>query len=224
MPSSSLRRPSRSKGDIGAESLSDILDDARPDVAADILRELSEEQSQVTLEAMESGDAVVPLLEYADDSAGGEMNPGLLAVKAGISAANALDSIRLQSPAADSVSSVFVVDDGGRLVGTISVIRLALSRPASNVGDIMDADPVSVSDETDREECARIMERYDLRHLGVVDADGKLLGEMLIEAAQDRPGNRVSRRGHDYNGRGRLPYVPGHRRRANRLSGVARVL
>ncbi len=170
-------------GEVETSSLSEILDDARPEVAADVLRQLPEERSQETLEGMEEAAEVAQLLEYAEESAGGVMTPEYLSVREDMTAANALDALRLLEPEAESVDTIFIVDGAGRLVGTLSVTRLALARPTGLVREIMDPDIISVGADVDQEESARLMDRYSLRTLPVVDEEQRLVGVILLEDA-----------------------------------------
>ena len=168
-----------------ALALSQILDEARPDVAADILRQLSEERSQETLEGMAEAEEVIPLLQYPDDTAGGLMTPDFPLVRESTTTPNALDQLRLLGPEAENIGSLFVVDDEYKLVGSLSVTRLALSRPSAIVRDILDPGFISVSTDTDQEQCARLMERYNLSQVPVVDQDGRLIGVILAEDMVD---------------------------------------
>ena len=172
-------------GRLEAPALAGILDTASPDVAADVLKQLPEERSQRTLEGMGEREEVAPLLAYPDESAGGVMTPEFLSVRDDMSAANGLDSLRIRGPDAESISLILISDAEGKLVGSLSVARLALARPSSMVRDIMEPDVVSVAASTDQEECARLMERYDLNYLPVVDQERRLIGVILVEDVVD---------------------------------------
>jgi len=165
--------------------LSQILDEASLDVAADILRLLPRERSQETLAAMQGALEVVPLLGYPDDTAGGLMTPDYPVVREVTTTGNALDQLRLLGAAAENLSSVLVIDQNSALVGSLSVTRLALARPNTVVGEIANPDYISVHVDTDQEECARLMERYDLGQLPVVDGHGRLVGVILSEDMVD---------------------------------------
>ena len=166
-------------------ALSQILDEASPDVAADILRLLPRERSQETLAAMQAALDVVPLLGYPDDTAGGLMTPNYPAVREVTTTGNALDQLRLLGAAAENLSSVLVIDQESILVGSLSVTRLALARPNTVVGAIANPDFISTHVDTDQEECARLMERYNLGQLPVVDGQGRLAGVILAEDMVD---------------------------------------
>ena len=156
--------------------LADILDQADPDVAADVLRGKPDEQTAQTIEAMTESREVIPLLEYADDTAGGLMNPEYLAVSKSLTAVLALDAIRIRARDAEVTSYALVVDEDERLVGHAAIVDVALARDDEVVANLVADDMVSVSVDTDQEECARIMQRYNVNELPVVDADGVLRG------------------------------------------------
>ncbi len=165
--------------------LAPILDHTRPDVAADILRLLPAERSQEILGTMADSREVESLLRYKDDTAGGLMTIDYPVVRDTLTTPNALDQLRLLGPDAENISSVLVVDEGNRLIGSLSLTRLALARANALVGDITDRDLIAVPADTDQEECARLMERYDLNQLPVVDPEGKLTGVILAEDMVD---------------------------------------
>ena len=172
-------------GEIETPALADILDEAPPDVAADLLKQLPEEQSQEALEGMEEARDVTPLLEYPDESAGGIMTPEYVSVRDDATAAIALDLVRIHGSRIEEMGAVPVVDTDRKLVGSLSVLRLALARPSTLVRDIMDPEVVSVAVGTDQEECALLMGRYDLKYLPVVDEERRLAGIILIEDVVD---------------------------------------
>ena len=134
---------------------------------------------------MRDTEEVVPLLQHPDDTAGGVMTPHYPVGRESISAGNALDELRFLSPDAEDISSIFVVDDENKLVGTLSVTRLALARPHVMVGDIAHREFIAVRTDTDQEESARLMEHYNLNQLPVVDQEGHLRGVILAEDMVD---------------------------------------
>ena len=172
-------------GIMAAPALALILEQTRPDVAADILQLLPEAKSDETLREMKGAEEVVSLLQYRKDTAGGLMTLGYPVVRENLTTPNALDQLRLLGPEAETINSILVVDNDNRLVGSLSVTRLALARPTSLVGDIADHELLSVTAETDQEECARLMERYNLTQLPVVDQEGELTGVILTEDLVD---------------------------------------
>ena len=175
----------RIAAEIEAPELARILDETRPDVAADILRHIPKQQSQEALEGMRAPHEVAPLLAFEDETAGGLMTPEYPAIGATMNAALALDVLRMMGREAEAFTSIFVVDELRALVGTLSIIRLALARPDTQVTNLMDSQVVSVPAGTDQEECARLMERYDLDHLPVVDDERRIIGIIQLEDVVD---------------------------------------
>ena len=171
--------------DIEDSALSRILDEMSADAAADVLRRLPEERSLEALRTMEEAEEVTPLLQYPDDTAGGLMTPDYPVFKDSTATGIALDQLRLLGPDAEGISSILVVDDSQKLLGSLSVTRLALARPTAVVGDLIDRAIISVSDNTDQEDCARLMERYNLSQLPVIDENGLLAGVILAEDLVD---------------------------------------
>ena len=176
-------------GQIDPPVLADILDEASPDVAADVLRNIPEAHSQETLEEMEEADEVMPLLEHPDDTAGGLMTTEYLSVNQDLSAASALDVLRLRTTEQEYERPVLVVDGDGKLVGSLSLSRLALARSNSAVRDIIESDPRAVDSAIDQEDCARLLHRYNLDQLPVIDDHGNLIrvirGEDLVDVAAE---------------------------------------
>lgn len=172
-------------GGVDSATLSDILDEARPDVAADLLNQLPEEQSQAAMEGMGEAQDVTPLLEYPPESAGGIMTPEYISARDDMTAAIALDSVRILGDRVEDMGYLVIVDQAGKLVGSLSVVRLAIARPNIIVRDIMDPEVAYVTLETDQEECARLMERYDLNYLPVVDGERRMIGVILVQDVVD---------------------------------------
>jgi magnesium transporter len=172
-------------GDRSPAELAEVLNLTGPDVAVDLLRQMPEEKQNETLEAMADPAEVTELLQYQDDTAGGLMTLDYPVVNDKTTTPNALDQLRLLGEDAEDINSVLVVDDEQRLVGSLSITRLALARSNVVVGDIMDPEINSVTAETDQEECAKVMQRYNLDVLPVLDSEGRLSGVILDDDLVD---------------------------------------
>ena len=192
---------------VDPQVLSGILDASTLDIAADVLRRLPRQQSEEVHGMMSRQEALGPLLQYPDRSAGSLMTTDYPEVNASASAASALDIVRLRGDAAEHIGAVLLVDAHHRLVGSVSIVRLALARPDTVVDQLTDAEMHSVTPLTNQEECARLMERYSLHYIPVSEPEGRLLGvilgEDLIDVAEEEatedmyniagiPGERVT--------------------------------
>ncbi|MCH7801410.1 MAG: magnesium transporter [Chloroflexi bacterium] len=163
--------------------LPELLDEISPDVAADVLRALPQDVADTALKSMEAAAEVAPLMAYEDDDAGGLMTPEFIAIQENVTVSQAMSFIRAWAEEFGSadVSQVFIVDDDGVMTGTASLSQLVLARPFQYVSLIMNRDVISVGTETDQEEVARIMERYDIHSLPVIDDSNRIVGMVVID-------------------------------------------
>lgn len=167
------------------EALTRIVDEMEPDEAADLLAELDKDQVNAVLARLEDPEEVRPLLVHPDDSAGGLMTSSYLALRRRMTVAEALKVVRTLEPESEEIYQLFVVDQHGKLSGEISFRQLVMADPSSLLMDIMEPEVISVPVDTDQEECARIMSRYDLLALPVVGDDGRLAGVITIDDVVD---------------------------------------
>lgn len=158
-----------------------IVDEMEPDEAADLLGDLEPEQARAVLAAMEDPHEVRPLLLHADESAGGLMTSEYLALRRRMTAAEALQAIRVWNPEAESIYYFYVVDAYGHLVGVLTLRELVMADPLSPLNDIMETEVISVVAGTDQEEVARLTSRYGLLALPVVDAENRLIGVITVD-------------------------------------------
>ncbi len=169
--------------DLPEERAADILEEMDPDEAADLLQDLPEERRDELVELMEKEEAkdVSELLTHSQDSAGGIMTTDVIALPGGITAAQAIDDLRVRKPDPELTYYLYVVDDDGKLEGVLSLRDLVVAAPETKVKAIMDSHVLRVDAETPKEEVAALIAKYDLLALPVVDARGKLLGTVTID-------------------------------------------
>ena len=168
---------------LHAEHLSDLLEQMEPDDAADVLFELEPAQVAATLAAMdpEDSDDVRQLLEHDEDSAGGLMTSHIVTLRRRLTTQQAIDWLRQHRPDDDAIYYLFVVDAEDRLVGVVSLRALVMSPPDTPLSHVMDPNVVSATVETDQEECARLLARYDLLALPIVDDQRRIIGAVTAD-------------------------------------------
>jgi len=166
---------------LSSSTLLEVLDQVSPEHAADVLHQLPPSQAQEVLGGMKAREAVSSLINYPDESAGGLMTPELVTFNPEMTVAEAISRLREVRPARETVNVFFVVDHQGKLCGQLSLRELILADPQARIGEVMQTDVLSVTPETDREQCARLMERYNLTALPVVDQEQRLLGLIRLE-------------------------------------------
>jgi magnesium transporter len=162
-----------------------IVDEMEPDEAADLLGDISPEQATAVLAGLEDPEEVRPLLLHADDTVGGLMTSDFLALRPRMTAAEAMAAIRGWKPETETIYYLFVVNRFGKLVGVVNLRQLIVAEPATLVEQIMDPEVIHVHAGVDQEECARLMARYDLLALPVVDENDVLLGVVTIDDVVD---------------------------------------
>ena len=154
------------------------LDD---DVVADVLQQLEEEDRADTLAALNRTDDIESLLEYEDESAGSLMSRGFVALNEWQTVQSAIEYLRLTQPPSSRAYYLYIIDRDKKLVGNLSIRDLLVSSPQTRLGDITNRDIHAVTTETDQEEAARLLQKYNLLAVPVVDEDGRLVGVTLAD-------------------------------------------
>jgi magnesium transporter len=167
--------------DLAAE----IVDELDDDDAADILGELDRNTQEQILAAVEDRSEVEQLLRYDEESAGGLMTTHMVVVPDSVTAAQALEEIRRQAEEVEDFYQVFVVNADRKLVGTLPFKDLVISRPDRPVREFMEEADIFVTPELDQEEVARVMARYNVPSVPVVDGQGRLLGRVTFDDVID---------------------------------------
>jgi len=167
---------------------SQFIDNMDSDDAADVIGDLAEHKKQEVLlhiDDVEQAGDIVDLLSYDEDSAGGLMAKELIRVNENWGVATCIREMRKQAEGLDEIYYIYVVSDENILLGILSLKALLLASATTKVKDIYDADVRSVRTDTDSEEVAQIMEKYDLIVLPVTDSIGRLMGRITIDDVVD---------------------------------------
>ncbi|MDI6816085.1 MAG: magnesium transporter [Actinomycetota bacterium] len=167
--------------------ISDILEEMEADDVADLLGAIDKKDAQRILAAMDREDAqeALRLMEHGEDTAGGIMTPEFVALRKDMTAQESIDLLRAKAPGAETIYYVFIVNRDDQLVGVISLRDLIIGQPSRLVEELMNPNVIYVDVDTDQEEVARIMSRYDLLALPVVDREHRLLGVVTIDDVID---------------------------------------
>lgn len=165
------------------EQVAAILARMESDDAADLLMELDQDRRIPVLERLPPARRlkVRQLLGYNPQTAGGLMNPDFVAVPERSTVEQALEQVRRSDVPAERAENVVVLDDEGRLSGTVSVAALVKAGPHEAVGTLVDGNDPSVSAESDLPEIARLMTDYNLMSMPVLDTDGKPIGVLAVD-------------------------------------------
>lgn len=170
---------------LDPESLSEFLDEMAPDDAADVLQELEGAKAAAALAEMDEPDEVRELLAHDEDSAGGLMVPHVITFRGTMSAAQAIDVLRRNAPDEETAYYIFVTDNAERLIGVVSLRQLVVAPPDALLHTFMRRELITADVGTDQEECARILAKYDLLALPIVDDDQRLVGVVTADDVID---------------------------------------
>ncbi len=164
-----------------------ILDEMSADDVADLFAELKPEQAGALLDLMAHEEAtdVRELMGFEEDSAGGIMTTEFVAIHAHRTAAEAIEQLRREAPSAETAYYVYVVDARERLVGVLSLRELIVAPPETEVRSIMRTNPVAVHVSEDQEEVARVVQKYNLLAVPVVDDQQILRGIVTVDDVID---------------------------------------
>jgi magnesium transporter len=168
------------------ERICNIFHHIESDDAADIIGLLPKEDATAILKLMKKEDAVEvkKLLKYDPTTAGGIMDPNYFALKKDITAEEGLKELR-GAKDIDMVFYIYVVDDEETLCGVISLRQLILAKNETKISKIMNDDVFYVQTNTDQEEVSKMVSKYDLLAVPVVDNDKKLVGMVTVDDVID---------------------------------------
>jgi magnesium transporter len=164
------------------KEIAQIINEMDSDDAADIIRLLDEDLAEEVMALMKKDEMeeVEKLLYHPEDSAGSIMNTTFVALNENITVKEATKTLH-KSKDVEMVFYLYVVDDEGRLTGVISLRQLILNPPEKKLKEIAVTDVIRVTVDMDREDVARVVEKYDLLAVPVVDEQNKLVGIITVD-------------------------------------------
>ena len=156
------------------------------DDEADVIASLPEALRKKVLNALEGDEKaqVEDILAWPVDSAGGIMHPAAFRLQQDLTCRDAISALQ-EAGDLEMVFYLYVENEQNQLVGVASLRGLLTHPPSTSLKAMMSAEVISVPPETDQEEVARIVDRYDLLALPVVDHDRRLLGIVTIDDIVD---------------------------------------
>ncbi|GCE26633.1 hypothetical protein KDA_21170 [Dictyobacter alpinus] len=173
--------------ELGPERASDLLERLAPDDAADILADMNILEAERLLNLMPANESqpIRDLLRYGAETAGGLMTTEVLAQPQDASIEDVLVYLRQHSSHLDMVYYLYIVDEEQHLIGVVSLRQIVTAEPNTRMHNLMDRDVIKVQIDTDQEEVARVIAKYDLLGVPVVDADNHLKGMVTVDDVID---------------------------------------
>ncbi|MGO2131644.1 MAG: magnesium transporter [Halomonas sp.] len=174
-------------GGMEDEGLLALLEEMGSDERADLYKALDEGRREALLRRMahQEREEVKRLASYEEGTAGALMTSGYVAIPTGMTVSRAMMRVRQTAPDAETIYQLYIVGPNGELEGTMSLRMLMVASPAMEVDELMIRDVIHTNVNTLQEDVARIVARYDLLALPVVDEAGRLVGIITHDDALD---------------------------------------
>ena len=175
---------------IGLLKTAHIATEMSADDRADLFAALPDDVGEQLLETLEqynpeAAEEVEELTRWPETSAGHLMTPDFISVSRDATVAEALGEVRIRGADVELINYVYVVDSEQQLIGVASLRAILLAEPASRIELIMVKNLISVTPETDQEQVAQIIAKYDMHAVPVVDTTGRFLGIITIDDIVD---------------------------------------
>jgi len=169
------------------QDLAEIVTRMHADDRADLFNHLTAQEQQRLLRdlAREECEDIRRLSAYAEETAGAIMTSDYATLAANMSAHEAIEVLRRETPGKEAIYRCYILDHDRRLIGSIELHELILAAADTRIEEIMDHAPVSVALDMDQEEVAQTIAHYDLSALPVVDESGRLVGIITHDDAAD---------------------------------------
>ncbi|MBE9035496.1 magnesium transporter [aff. Roholtiella sp. LEGE 12411] len=173
--------------ELRSQDVRDIVDKMSPDDRARLFDELPAKVVNRLLEQLSPAErqATAQLLGYEADTAGRIMTPELISLKENFTVSQALERIRNLANASEMIYYLYISDGERRLTGILSLRELVTAQPEQIIGEIMTRDVVFIHTDTDQEEVARLIQRYDFLAVPVVDREHRLVGIVTVDDVID---------------------------------------
>jgi magnesium transporter len=167
--------------------LYDIVNDLAVDDAVDMLEEMPAFVVQRVLKAADPAmrKTINQFMKYPEDSAGSIMTPEFVGLKEAMTTRQAIEFIRKNGEDSETIYTCYVMDAKRVLQGVVSVRTLLISGDDEVVADLMETNVISVTTDTDQEEAANLLKKYDFMSLPVVDKENRLVGIITYDDAMD---------------------------------------
>ena len=162
--------------DVALPQLTAALDETTAKLGADVLHAIPEGDAELVLDRLPNAELVGQLLKHDDDSAGGIMAPELMVLGPHFAAERALTLLRAAAPAPTVRDTVYIVDTDGVLLGSVGLHAVVFAPPMTALRDLMEPIGPTVTTDMDQEDALKILQRYGLHALPVLDNEGRLVG------------------------------------------------
>ncbi len=168
---------------LDSDRAADIVEEMDPDAAADVLGDMAPEASQEILTEMEPEERaeVSELMTFEEDTAAGRMTTEYMALKAGAKVSDAIEMLRNFEGGVESVSTIYIIGDREKLLGTVPLAKVVLATPETPLMLLSSRHMHTIHPGADEKEIAQLFDKYNLLTLPVIDDEGVLTGVITAD-------------------------------------------
>jgi len=168
---------------LDSDRAADIVEEMDPDAAADLLGDLSEERSEEILKEMEpeQREEVSELLEFKENTAAGRMTTEFIEVPFNANVSDAINRLRQFEGGMESLSTIYLLDESGKLAGAVPLSKLVLATPGTPMRFLVSEPLISCAGGCSEKDVTELFDKYNLLTLPVLDEDGKLSGVITAD-------------------------------------------
>jgi magnesium transporter len=172
---------------ISPQRAAEIIEELDPDDAADLLAQLPLEDLRLIMDRIsdEEEQVIKSLMTYDGESAGGLMNPDVLAIPIDWTKRQAMEEVIRISEEMEDFYAIYAVDDENRLQGIVPLKSLIRARPHTRIGELLSDQLIKIPVDMDQEEVGQTILKYNLAAVPVVDSENHLLGRITFDDVMD---------------------------------------
>ncbi|MFV1988028.1 MAG: magnesium transporter [Gemmatimonadota bacterium] len=178
-------RPAELLAAMEPDRIAELVEELADDDAADLIGELDPAEQKRVLDVVDDPEEIRELLEYDEESAGGIMTRELVSVRLDATAGEAIEQLRGLTDERKDFYTIFVVDAEERLQGVVTLQDLVFAAASRPMADMTEDPAAVVPVDMDQEEVGRLLSRYNLASIGVVDVEGRLVGQITFDDVID---------------------------------------
>ena len=175
--------------EMDIERAADIIEEMDPDEAADVLGEMDDQSAADAIldkfEDAEDAADIKHLLSYEEDTAGALMNSDVVTLAQNMTCAQGIQKLREEEATPHTAFNLYLEDQNHRIVGVVSLPEAVLAAPDTPLMELKEDELITVPPDADASECARLIAKYDLLSLPVLDENGAMLGLITVDDILD---------------------------------------
>ncbi|MGL5158323.1 MAG: magnesium transporter, partial [Acinetobacter junii] len=168
-------------------TLAEIIGEMSSDKRADVFKCLDEDQQNALLPALAQAERedIRQLASYLEGTAGAIMSSEYATLKPNMQVNEAIKMLRLEAPDTETIYFAYVLDEARKLLGVLSLKQLILAAEDQNINLLMETNVLTAYVDTDQDEVAKTIARYDLLALPIIDRKGMMVGIVTYDDAMD---------------------------------------